>query len=431
MQDRMSQKMAKNGKKKESSKVTKLREELEALNKVGLGSVSTISSYDINTTDSKNLPSKKELATLTHGLYMLAEKILDAAESSDAKPAAESDCNQSSSSNQTLQEAIGQMKSEIISILPGLVKDAIEGKLAQSTTLEPIKDATVPAERHTIEVEKIVNDDDEEDDTEMTENLWTTRVKKDVTKSLKHVPVVRANVSRKGTAMMEFRTKEDMEEASKTLEANYRVTSKTEAEKKLDPKITVGNIDLDTDLDTLEAEILSKNEDIKALSDSGEMFQKIFHDQKERFAVFKVSPKIREALKKNRDKLCIGLQMHTIKDRFHVVKCFHCQGFGHKFDNCKQKDSDPVCFYCAGPHKSKECTFKKDRKDSKMKCSNCAHSKIRTERDNCKSHKASDTLCPIFVKEKERMMDRTACAAEAKNAYLQKIRDLKTKLRRV
>ena len=66
-----------------------------------------------------------------------------------------------------------------------------------------------------------------------------------------------------------------------------------------------------------------------------------------------------------------------------------------------------------------------------MKCSNCAHSKIRTERDNCKSHKASDTLCPIFVKEKERMMDRTACAAEAKNAYLQKIRDLKTKLRRV
>ena len=405
-----------------------LHEELDALNKVGLGNVS-IDKYDIATADSKTLPNKKELAVLVHGLYALAKKCLNIAEKNETSTSTNEGGRETV---QSVQEAIGLMKKEIVAILPGLVNDAVEGRLAKSEITQPTSNGVdSPPERHTIEVEKIVNDDDEEEDTEMTENLWTTCVKKDVTKSLKHVPVLRANASNKGTAMIEFKTREDMEEASRSLESNYRVTTRTAVDKKLDPKITISNLDSDVTADTLKDDIITKNENIKALVDSGETFERIFFDPKERFAVMKVSPNIREVLKKNGDKICIGLQMHTVKDRFHVVQCFHCQGFGHKFDNCKHKDDDPVCFYCAGSHKSKECTFKKDRKDNKIKCANCAQSKIKSERESCKSHKASDTLCPIFVKEKERMMDRTACATEAKNAYRQKIRDLKTRLRRV
>ena len=416
LQDRMAPTIA-NDKKNEPGKLAKLRQELDALNKVGLGNVS-ICKYDVTTAESKTLPAKKELAVLVHGLYSLAKKCLEVAESNEAPLATE----QKRDSVQSIQEVIGLIKTEIVSILPGLVNDVVEGKLSQNgITPSVTRNDDIATERHTLEVEKIANDD-EQDDIEMTENLWTTRVKKDVTKSLRNIPVVRANASRKGTAMIEFKSKEDMEEASRSLETNYRVTTKTAAEKKLDPKITVNNIDSEITADSLEGEILSKNESIKSLKDSGETFEKVFFDGNERFAVFKVSPKIREALKNNQDKICIGLQMHTIRDRFHVVQCFHCQGFGHKFDSCKHKDSDPVCFYCAGSHKSKDCNFKKERKENKIKCSNCAHSKIKSEKDNCKTHKASDTLCPIFIKEKERMMDRTACATEAKNAYQQDTR---------
>ena len=192
-----------NDKKKEPGKLAKLRQELDALNKVGLGYVS-ICKY-VTTAESKTLPAKKELAVLVHGLYSLAKKCLEVAESNEAPMATE----QKHDSVQSIQEVIGLIKTEIVSILPGLVNDVVEGKLSQNgITPSVTRNDDIATERHTLEVEKIANDD-EQDDIEMTENLWTTRVKKDVTKSLRNIPVVRANASRKGTAI-KFKSKDDI-----------------------------------------------------------------------------------------------------------------------------------------------------------------------------------------------------------------------------
>ena len=98
---------------------------------------------------------------------------------------------------------------------------------------------------------------------------------------------------------------------------------------------------------------------------------------------------------------------------------------------CKQKDQDPTCFYCAGRHASKDCRNKKDRKTSSIKCSNCAKSGNKSERAVCGTHKAFDTLCPFYIRERVRIMSRTTGCEEAKNAYIKKIKELRLKYGRV
>ena len=52
---------------------------------------------------------------------------------------------------------------------------------------------------------------------------------------------------------------------------------------------------------------------------------------------------------------------------------------------------------------------------NKIKCSNCYKSRNHTERTSATTHKAWDTLCPFYVKEKEMLMSRTmGCTQQAK-----------------
>ena len=98
---------------------------------------------------------------------------------------------------------------------------------------------------------------------------------------------------------------------------------------------------------------------------------------------------------------------------------------------CKDKDKDPTCFYCAGNHSSKDCNTKKANKTKKIKCYNCSKSRNHSERNAATTHKASDTLCPFYVRERERVMSRTIGCEQAKNSYLQKVKELKVKIGRV
>ena len=77
------------------------------------------------------------------------------------------------------------------------------------------------------------------------------------------------------------------------------------------------------------------------------------------------------------------------------------------------------------------CRSKKDRKNNKIKCSNCAKSRNYAEKSGAATHKASNSLCPFYVRETERMMSRTmGCTEQTKNAYRQRVQELRTKLGR-
>ena len=158
----------------------------------------------------------------------------------------------------------------------------------------------------------------------------------------------------------------------------------------------------------------------------------VYFDDDQRYAVIQVSAKIRELIRKNGDCVNIDLREHHVTDCFHVIQCYHCQEFGHMADSkyCKDKDKDPTCFFCAGTHKSKDCMNKKEKKFKKMKCSNCCKSRNHSEKNSASTHKASDNLCPSFVRERAAIMSRTAGCEQAKNSYLLRTKETKSRLGR-
>lgn len=398
--------MDEDGGKGSTIEITKLEDELKVLcnslkGKKNLDTIKVIG-------DLAGQTKKEDLFNLALELYSYSKKVLSLLKNSDSKVSDELDVP-------------SLVRKELTELLPLLLKEALNGgeKVPKPTE-------ETPQESHTIVLKKIGEGEDEE---KLSEGEWTKVVQKDVKKALKNVPVMRATKI-EGAAKLSFKSKEDMESAREALSSKYNVTPKTQEWRKLDPKLTISDLEDDiTDKDDLEARILEKNSGIRELQESGEMFKVVFLDEGDRFAVIQVSAKIRQCIKDREDRICVDLQQHRVKDRFHILQCFHCQSFGHMSGSpyCKQKESHSICFYCAGSHASKDCKRRKDKKTESIKCHNCSNSKSSREKDNCKTHNATDYLCPFYIREKQRLMSRTQGSEELKNEYLKKVKALQTK----
>ena len=396
-------------------KWNKMKEELELINKKSFKGKSTIESAtvlsDIDTTNKRD-----DMFAVIKELYNLSKNVLKL-----AKPSKQDTSN--------IEEVI---KKQLADVLPGLLKTALSSVPAlQNKEDTSVKEVTAPSERHTVTLTK-KSDTEENSPSPITDREWTEVVRSDLKGSLKAVPVKKATFLN-GAATLDFTSKVHMEEAQKTLSAKYEVSSKSEDRKKLDPKLTIFNIDPDVaDGDQLLEELLEKNQSIRTLNVNKQM-KVVFYNKSERYAVIQVSPAIRESIRQNGDYVHLDLGSHQVKDRIHVIQCYHCQEFGHMAGKvyCKSKDKDPVCFYCAGNHSSKDCKSRKERKVNKIRCHNCAKSRNSTDKAAANTHKASDTLCPFYIRERVRVMSRTAGCEQAKNVYLQKIREQKLQLGRV
>ena len=429
--------MAEKGKHVKETSIKKLQDELDLLNRRGkskpLHTIESAGSFqDLGT----NI-AREEMFKCIKELYGFSKRVLDQLIVKDTGG------NKSTAVVQNLDPTqLGDMiKEQLSGILPGMLQaalksnDSVQNKSQAgcSTSCDHDQDD----KSHTLEIQKITDEADADDDEagKITQQKWTTVVKKDVRGALRNVPVVKAATSANGTAKLHFRTQDDLNRATEALEPKYKVTATSEERKKLDPKLTIAGLDSDIeDGAMLLEELVQKNDFISDnKGPDGQGIKVVFFDSKSRFAVLQVSAKMREEIRKNDDRLCVGLERYLVKDRYHVVQCYHCQEFGHmsKSPFCKTKDEDPTCFYCAGRHASKDCKNKKERKTDTMKCSNCAASKNRSEKGSCTSHKASDTLCPFYIREKERLMDRTAASGDAKNLYRLRIREIKLRVGRV
>lgn len=403
-----------------------MTEELENINRRAFKGTCTIENAKVIADITTN-NSREHLFKVVKELFAFSKKALDFVQSSDVQPTL------SGQDSQILEKII---KEQLTAVLPDLLKNAM-------STLPPVAAVQVQPESvhkekplptmHTLTLKK--KPEEEEGDVQpITENEWHT-VRKDLRGSLKSIPVQKASLA-DGTATLRFVTKDHLDKAEKAL-ANkypkYNVSPKSEDQKKLDPKLSISDIHPDvTTKDTLLEELLEDNECIRELN-GAEKMKVVYFDSADRFAVIQVSAEIREAIRQNSDRVYLGLETHRVRDRIHVIQCYHCQEFGHISGSkyCKSKDSDATCFYCAGSHSSRDCRSKKDRKSEKIKCSNCAKSRGHAERSAATTHKASDNLCPFFVREKERIMSRTmGCTEHTKNLYRQRVQELKIKLGR-
>ena len=192
-----------------------------------------------------------------------------------------------------------------------------------------------------------------------------------------------------------------MNEAESALSEEYKVTKSSRSPRKLLPKLKISNLNVD-DIESptdLKNKILSKNRSVAAALENGNQsrLDVLFIDKKTKNAVIKVTPDVRETILSSK-RIFLNMESHTVTDSLHVEQCYHCQGFGHRSgsDRCPRKDTDPICLFCAGTHRSSTCRNKSDR--NKHKCSNCLKSNVRETKANAKTHRASDKTCPSYEK---------------------------------
>lgn len=396
-----------------------MTDELNVINK-SLKGMKTIESA----TAVKDIPtnnSKEDLFKVMKELYTFSKKALTFIQPETKMAVSGPDAN-------TIEAIV---KKQLTDVLPELLKNALQTLPAiptqHSDNVIDKVEKSLPT-KHTLTIKRKA----EEDSEEITESDWVTVVSKDVKRELKAVPVQRASVNN-GTATLNFTSKAHLDKAQKALATKYSVSPSSEDRKKLDPKLTLSDINPDiTTAEILREKLLEKNENIRELDEAGKLMKVVFFDKEERFAVIHVAPEIRESIKASDDKVYLGLEVHHVRDRIHVIQCYHCQEYGHMSGSrfCKKKDLAPTCFYCAGSHASKDCTYKSEKTTQKIKCSNCHKSRNYSEKNSASTHKASDNLCPFYVRERERIMSRTTGCEEAKNAYLQRVKELKRRLGR-
>lgn len=395
-----------------------MTDELEQLNKKALKGTCTIESAKA-VTDITTNNSREHLFKVVKDLFAFSKKALtQAAKTSDEKTAGQD--------NQNLEDILKR-------VMPDLLKDTLSSLSHVQAHPEPAQEEKPLPDMHTLTVQNMP-EEEEGEVKPISEDDWVKVVKKDLKGSLKSIPVQKASLT-SGTATLRFSSKDNLDKAEKALTSKYKVSPKSQEQTKLDPKLTISDLDPEiSTADQLREELLDENKYIKDLVDASENMKVVFLDKKARFAVIQVSTEIREAIRHNNERVHLGLQSHRVRDRIHAVQCYHCQEFGHTSKStiyCKSKHSDPTCCFCAGKHPSRECHNKKNNKTNKMKCANCAKSKSNAERNAATTHKASDSLCPFYVRETEKMMARTkGCTEQTKNLYRQRVQDLRKKLGR-
>ena len=330
--------------------------------------------------------------------------------------------------NLDLRESFAKLQKDLISTISSLVRPAAEsegldGRDVKSKDVN--EEPEMPEMKHYVNITTGRGEGEEES---FCAKKWTEFVKPKVESALKTIPVVRSRVNSDHTRLY-FPDEDQMKEAEKVLSPlapECSLTFFSEETKKLDPKVTIN--DLDSELlekDALLAAILDKNEDIKKLHNEDKTVRVVFVNKKDRYAVLQIAPEIRRIILNKKDKINIGLRQHLVRNRYHVIQCYNCQAFGHMSGSvyCPRKD-DPVCCFCAGGHQTKDCNARKNDDTGKMKCVNCEVGGSREDKKYAKTHTASSMWCPSYINERARIMERTSTVSkEEKNHYLTRTRE--------
>ena len=102
-------------------------------------------------------------------------------------------------------------------------------------------------------------------------------------------------------------------------------------------------------------------------------------------------------------KLCIGWERFPVFEDLDVPRCFKCQGFFHRNNDCQNKI---VCPNCNEEHEESACP--KQRKC----CANCVISNEKYKTKYNVEHSAKDVLCPSLVYHKQILQRRTDYLSE-------------------
>ena len=210
------------------------------------------------------------------------------------------------------------------------------------------------------------------------------------------IAVANVRTSKNGDTFIQCPTAKDRDRLTPLLHADYGKEEVAALKEKL-PHISIVNI-LKSDGDNISKEsilsdIRDQNPAIDDMITNGEEFTVLFtRDGKTSgkcTAVARVSSKIRDFIKNNRNHVYIGISSCRVYDRFFVKRCNSCQEFGHYKDNC---NNVVKCGYCGGDHQSDKCELKEDTDVSKQSCCNCEALGL-----DHKGHSTFWNKCPAYM----------------------------------
>lgn len=159
----------------------------------------------------------------------------------------------------------------------------------------------------------------------------------------------------------------------------------------------------------------NKNEVTQAIINSNDSLQQAFQNDPSlildlvtsykrnttKTLVIKCSPKIRELIKFNKDKICIEHKLCPVYDSFYLTYCTRCSAYGHMTKSCTA--SNPTCLRCNEPHVFSSCPHINDT--DAILCNACNNSKDASLKQNAKNHVTFNNSCPIH---KQRMANLVA-----------------------
>ena len=209
-----------------------------------------------------------------------------------------------------------------------------------------------------------------------------------------------------GEVVIKFNENDDVNTIARKVENNLGY--KANCQSILLPKMTISRVPKYLSLsDSVSELIVRSNEWLDDMVSSGEKFEVLFTYEVKDWSsiVCKVSPNIRTEIINHGNSLKIENRLCPMHDRFHVLQCGNCLGFGHKTKVCK-KDA-PCCSHCGESHRWKDCPHRDQ--EEKKHCFNCE--KVKKENvSNCNQtkHDARSRLCPAYKNQLKKLIEKTS-----------------------
>ena len=222
------------------------------------------------------------------------------------------------------------------------------------------------------------------------------------------IPVSRVGFDGNGNTFIDCPSVTDRNKLQPLIASDFADKDVSALKEKL-PCISIVGIEDEVTKSNLVTQITKQNPKIETLINAGEEFTVLFvkSTQSGYNAVARVSPKIRTAIRSERNRIFHGVTCCKVYDRFHIKRCNKCQGYGHFKDECTKP---PCCAYCGGDHDSQQCELK-DRDSAQHSCVNCK----KAGKDNFTGHTAFSWKCPTYIAAQNRLRSTIPYYGTVKN----------------
>ena len=220
-----------------------------------------------------------------------------------------------------------------------------------------------------------------------------------------NIQVTKAEKKQNGDVYVNLPSEENREKLIPLLEEESFAQNEVVTLKSKLPAISVLGVETFTSKEGFIVDVMKQNQEIKERIEQGSECSVVFakepregQDQTRKSyyqIVVRVSEDIRRILRRQGDKLFLGVTSHRIVDRFFVKRCNKCQEFGHYEKDCEK---ETCCGYCKKDHKSNECNEVEPGDHANYNCINCEKGNKQSVGHSSLWHK-----CPSFLDQQKKV----------------------------